>query len=47
MEYLLRRVEDSVSKSDTTLHHYTTYNHAGRQSSKIVIEYDIKERTNE
>ncbi len=46
MEDLLRRIEDYVSKSDATLHQYTTYNHAGRQSRKIVIEYDIKERTN-
>ena len=27
--------------------HFNTYNHARRQSKKIVIEYDIQEKNNE
>ena len=33
----------SIAELKGTIEHFTTYDHSGRSSKKIVIEYDIKE----
>ena len=43
-EQLLRQIEVLTEELEGTFQNLTTFDSTGRQSKKIVIEYDVKEK---
>tara|TARA_B100000029_G_C17139278_1_gene801780 strand:- start:349 stop:522 length:174 start_codon:yes stop_codon:yes gene_type:complete len=37
-------LEDITKQLDGSISHYTTLDHSGRQTNKIVIEYNVSQR---